>query len=118
MNSIAQTEQSSGPSLGGLGFTEILSDPLQNFNDIFSIAIGMLTIVAGIWFIFLLITGAISYMQSGGDQAQTEAARKKITTAVTGIIVVIATIFIADFVGFLLGFDILNPGQLILSIVP
>ena len=106
-----------GPRLEGPGQLGVTTHangywiPFDDFNTVMSIAIGTLSVVAGIWFLFLVITGAISYMQSGGDQNKAEAARNKITTGAIGVVVVLAAVFIADFVGNILGFDILNPGQ-------
>lgn len=112
-------EQNIGPVLQGpgeLGDTSPGWTPWTQFNQILSIAIGILTAIAAIWFLFLLITGALSYMQAGGDQGKAEEARKKITTAIIGLIIVVAAIFIADFIGFILGFDLLNPGNFLMEI--
>jgi len=89
------------------------------FNVFLSSVIGLMTIVAAIWFTFLLITGAISIITSGGDKAKLTEAKGKIATAIIGLVVVIAAIFIIQLVGTLLGFDlILNPGEFIQRIPP
>jgi hypothetical protein len=79
------------------------------FTSVLSGAIGLLTVIAGIWFIFLLITGAIGIMTSGGDKQAAEGAKKRITNALIGLLIVVAGIFIVDFVGGLLGLNILDP---------
>ena len=109
-----------GPTLSGpgeLGNTDGWA-PGELLNTVLSSAIGILSVVAGVWFLFLLITGAISYMQAGGDQNKVDAAQKKITTGVIGIIAVFAAVFIADFVGYIFDIDILNPGNFILRLAP
>jgi hypothetical protein len=78
------------------------------FSNMISTLIGVMTVVAAIWFLFLLITGAIGYMSSGGDKAAIETARKKILNAVIGFVIVIAAIFIIKLIGFLVGVDFLN----------
>jgi len=79
------------------------------FTDFISSVIGIMTIVAIIWFVFLLITGAISYMSSGGDKAAVESAGKKITSALIGLVIVIISIFIIKLIGYLIGIpNILN----------
>jgi len=78
------------------------------FSNFISSVIGLLTIIAVIWFIFVLITGAIGMISAGGDKAQLESARKRITSGLIGLVVVISAVFILDFVGFLFGIDILN----------
>lgn len=96
-----------GP-LGGEG------DPYTTFNKVLSGAIGLLTAIAFIWFVFLLLTGGYGIMQSGGDKQALEKAHKQILNGVYGLVIVIAAIFIVDLFGFLIGIpDILNPGEFI-----
>jgi len=79
------------------------------FTNIISSVIGLMTVVAAIWFLILLITGAIGYMSAGGDKTAVETARKKITNGLIGFIIVIISIFIVKLVGYLLGIpNILN----------
>lgn len=86
---------------------------LSLFNLVISNIIGIMTIVAGLWFIFQFIIGAFQYLTSGGDKAKTQEAQQKITMALVGLVVVVAAIFIIDLVGALLGIDILKPGSLV-----
>lgn len=84
------------------------------FNTFISGVIGVLTIVAALWFIFVFISGAISMISSGGDKGALESARKRIFNALIGLAVVIASIFLIDLVGKLLGISlILNPAQFV-----
>lgn len=86
----------------------------QVFNKFISGVIGIMTIIAAIWFTFILITGAISMISSGGDKVSLENARKKIANGLIGLVVVIASIFLIRLVGKILGFDIiLNPANFI-----
>jgi hypothetical protein len=89
------------------------------FNKFISGIIGLMTVIAIIWFVFLLITGSYGLMTAGGDKAQLEAARKRIFTGIVGFVIVIAAVFIVDFVGKLIGIDnILNPAELLNQILP
>jgi len=88
---------------------------LAKFQNVLSNIIGIMTIIAGLWFIFQFIIGAFSYLTSGGDKAKTEEARQKITTALIGLVIVIAAIFIIDLIGKLLGLEILRPGEFIID---
>ena len=118
MNNLA-TDIKIAPSGGFSGFGklglqgEINNDPIGNFTGLISSVIGIMTLVAIIWFIFLLISGAISYMSSGGEKGAIESARKKITNALVGLVIVIISIFIIKLVGYLMGIpDILDfPGM-------
>lgn len=79
------------------------------FKDFISSAIGVMTIIAIIWFVFVFITGSISYLASGGDKANIESARKRIVNGLIGLVLTIAAVFIIRLIGFLLGIpDILN----------
>jgi hypothetical protein len=68
-----------------------------------------MTIVAIIWAVFSLITGAIGIISSGGDKQALENARKKITTGIIGLIIVIIALLIIELIGYFLGVgDLLN----------
>lgn len=77
-------------------------------TDFISKAIGIMTIVAFIWFIFQLFIGAISWLGSGGDKAKLQEAQKKITTAVVGLVIVISAIFLTKIISAVFGIDILD----------
>ncbi|OGM21458.1 hypothetical protein A2955_02575 [Candidatus Woesebacteria bacterium RIFCSPLOWO2_01_FULL_37_19] len=81
------------------------------FNTFISILVGLLTIIAAIWFLIILITSAYSWMSAGGDKGAIETARSRMLNALIGLVIVIAAVFVVDLVGYILGFPlILNPG--------
>ena len=87
------------------------------FNTFISGAIGVMTVIAAIWFLFVLITGAISMISSGGDKTAMANAQKRITNGLIGLVVVIASVFIIELIGKIFGFNlILNPGDFIQSL--
>lgn len=79
-----------------------------DFSKIISMAIGILTLVAFIWFMFVLITGAIGIIGSGGDPKALESSKKRITNGLIGLVVVIASIFIIDLIGMIFGIEFLD----------
>lgn len=82
---------------------------ISTFSKFISSTIGLMTIIAIIWFVFVFITGAISMITAGGDKAALESARKRISSGLIGLVVVVAAIFILDLVGNLIGIpNILN----------
>ncbi|MEK7550969.1 MAG: hypothetical protein AAB535_04290 [Patescibacteria group bacterium] len=83
-----------GSSEGALGI----------FSNFISSAIGLMTIIAIIWFIFTFIIGAIGIITAGSDKNTLESARKKIITGIIGLVVTIAAIFVVDLISTLLGF--------------
>lgn len=93
------------------------SNPVGVFATFISSMVGLLTIIAIIWFIFVFVTGAIGIISSGGDKQALETARKKITTGILGLIVVVAAIFIIKLIGVLIGIpNILNLQELFCKI--
>lgn len=58
--------------------------------DIISGLIRGALVVAAIVFFFILVIGGIRWIMSGGDKANTEAARSQITAALVGLVIVFA----------------------------
>lgn len=78
------------------------------FTNFITKTIGVMTVVAFIWFLFVLFTGAIGWLSSGGDKAKLQEAQKKITTGLIGLIIVISAIFLIKIIGNMFGIDILD----------
>jgi len=100
---------------GTFGLEGISSDTAGVvFGILISRIVGVITIVAFIWFLFIFITGAISIIGAGSDKQALETAKKKITTGLIGLVVTVAAIFIVRFVGSFLGIEnFLSPAKLI-----
>lgn len=100
---------------GALGLeTKTPEDAPAVFNTFLSAVIGLLTIIASIWFIFLFISGSISYMSAGGDKGKIESATKKMSTGLIGLAIVVAAIFVINFIGWAFGLEfILNPASFV-----
>jgi hypothetical protein len=77
--------------------------------------IGIMTIAAGIWFLFQFMTGALGWLSSGGDKAKLEGARQRITNALIGLVIVVAGWSILAIASQFFGVDFLleNPATLI-----
>lgn len=88
------------------------------FTAIMSNLIGVMTIGAGIWFMFQFIIGGFNWLTAGGDKAGLQAARGRITNAFIGLIVVVGAYAIIYLIGELLGFRILQPQELIKLVGP
>ncbi len=69
-------------------------------------------IIAAIVFFFMLLVGGIRWITSGGDKAQTEAARSQITAALVGLVIVFAAWAIAQLIGTFFGISIFTNLQL------
>lgn len=75
---------------------------------IISALIQILIIIAAIVFFFILIIGGIRWIMSGGDKANTEAARNQITAALVGLVVVFAAWAILNLIDAFFGTTILS----------
>ena len=98
---------------GGLKGIGKLATPGPEAVDVFSNfisgVIGIMTIIAVIWAVFSIITGAISIISSGGDKQALETAKKKITTGVIGLVIVLVALLVIELIGYFLGLkNILN----------
>jgi len=99
--------------LGPLGEVLALNQALDLFFKVLSAIIGIMTIVAAIWFVFQFFIGAIQIMTSSGDKAKMQEASGRITHAVIGIVVVIGAIFFISLIGALTGLNILGPWEFV-----
>jgi hypothetical protein len=63
--------------------------------------------VAGFIFFFRLITSGFSYLTANGDQAKIQSATKGLTMGVTGLVIVVSAIFIAQIIEAIFGLNIL-----------
>src|SRR5258708_7741626 len=99
---------------GPLGNPGSAAGACNLFTSTLSKIIGVLTVVAFIWFTFQIVLGALRIVGSGGDKAAIEGARKQITTGIIGVVMVVAAIFIVSLIGTILGIpNILNPVAII-----
>jgi len=88
------------------------------FNQLFSTVVGVMTVIGFVWFVIQFLLGAVGVITSGGDKAALESAKKKLSTGIIGVVVVIAAIFIIDLVGYILGVNLLGGATFIDTLVP
>lgn len=92
------------------GFTNL---PNITFSGIVRGFIGIVLVLAAIIFFFILVIGGIRWITSGGDKAQTEAARNQITAALIGLVIVFAAWAIIQLIQVFFGVNILGGMNLI-----
>jgi hypothetical protein len=118
---LAQKAYPLGHWLEGIGplgnTTNLLSGSGQGaftlFFKVLSAIIGIMTIVAAIWFVFQFFIAAIQIMASSGDKTKMQEASGRITHALIGLVVVIGAIFFISLIGSLTGLKILCPWEFI-----
>lgn len=106
MNLLAADTQINLTPKSGTGVSGLQNLPNITIGGILSGAISLILIVAAIIFFFMLVIGGIRWILSGGDKAQTEAARSQITAALIGLVIVFAAWAIATLIGNLFGITI------------
>lgn len=80
--------------------------------------IGIITILATLFFIVFAFLSAFEWITAGGDSGKIAKARDRLIWSTLGLILVVATYAIVGLIGTLVGIDLLNPGELIQTIVP
>jgi len=65
-------------------------------------------VLAGLSTFLMLVYGGVQYITSGGDKAQTESARNKITYALIGLVIVIGSYGIIKLIEAFFGLNILQ----------
>lgn len=104
---------------GKIGFgAGDVTEAAKAFTTTISRIIGILTIIAGIWFIFNFIIGAFGFLSAGGSEEGIKKATAKITQSLIGLVTVVAAYAIISLLGALLGFEILNPQDIIPKLGP
>lgn len=78
-------------------------DNPESIAGIISWIIIVLTSIGVIASLIFLILGAIKWITSGGDREKVESARRTIIYAIIGLVVVILSVVILNFIGGILG---------------
>ena len=73
--------------------------------------------VAGLAFLLYFLMGALGWLTAGGDKQKLDNSRDRITTALIGLVLVIAAYAITGVVGSIFGLDILNPRNMFCQII-
>lgn len=83
-------------------------DPGGALTTIISNAIGMMTIGAGIWFLFQVIIAGYNYLSAGGEREKLIIAGRKLTNAIIGLLIVVAAYALLSIIGTFLGVEFLD----------
>lgn len=93
-------------------------DSPNQLASVLTMIIGVLTVVAAIWFLFKLVSGAIGVISSGGDKGKLANARGDITYGLVGILIVVTATTFVNFILGLLGIgSILNIQETITRLI-
>jgi len=79
---------------------------LQNLEDVFKSVVNVILGIAGITFFILLLSSGFKFITSGGDPKALEGAKKTLTYAIGGLIVIILSYLILLLIKELTGVDV------------
>jgi len=99
-NPLASQSEANLPITGRVSFS--------NFGELLGNIVIAAMVIAGLMVFFYLIIGGIQYITSGGDKAQAEAARDRITYALIGLVIVVGSFAIIKLVEAFFGINIIN----------
>lgn len=80
-----------------------LNKNLTSLGDIISTVVPYLFGAAGLLLLLYLIWGGFSYMLSQGDPKAVDSAKNKITTALTGFVIIFIAYWLVQILGTVLG---------------
>ncbi|MFA6007302.1 MAG: hypothetical protein WC784_01480 [Candidatus Shapirobacteria bacterium] len=82
-------------------------DAVTKFEKFASQLIGILTLVAVLFFITQIIFAGFGFLSSEGDEKKMETNRNRLTNSVMGLFIIVIAVAIGTLIAKLLGFD--NP---------
>lgn len=105
-----------GEGLGPFGNTPLsATEGLMGISSVISSTIGIITVSAGIWFIFQFLVGGLNWATAAGDKQKLQDARARITNGFIGLLIVVAGWSILALAGQFFGLEhilISNPDDL------
>jgi len=112
--------QSLGPIKGfSKGFFKTAGQqPANRFAILVSNIITVLTIFAGLAFLFYFVIGALAWITSGGETESLTKAKKQMTSAITGLFIIVISYSLIFILSKVTGLAILNPEDIIKNLKP
>jgi len=84
---------------------KVVGDGVDQLDKIISTVIGVLTLVAFIFFVLQIIFAGYSFISGQGDEKKIESARKRLTDGILGITIVVVAFGITALLAKLMGID-------------
>lgn len=80
-------------------------DGVLELDKIISKVIGVLTLVAFIFFVLQIIFAGYAFISGQGDEKKVESARKRLTDGILGITIVVIAFGVSSLIASILGID-------------
>lgn len=111
-SSVFAGEKSLGPLKGFPGAYEPEGKGAgDTITKVVSNLLGILTIIAGLWFTINFLLAGLEWISSSGNPEKVQKAQNKMIHSAVGLITVVAAYSIAFIVSKILGVNILNPAE-------
>lgn len=68
----------------------------SDINSIIASAVSLVIAAAGVIFFAVLIIGGLRYLTAGGDEKAAQEARKTLTNAAVGLVIIVASFLISQ----------------------
>ena len=91
--------------------------PFTDLGKLLSNALILIFFFAAVLAFIFICIGGIQWITAGGDKGKVEQARAKITSGLTGVVIVISAIFIIELVGIIFGVEFLNITGMVTTLV-
>lgn len=101
----------------GTGLFANVGNGIDALTRVISVTVGIMTVVAFIWFVLNVIIGGINIISSEGDKQKLELARHRIFNGIIGIVVVVVAIFFVSLIGSIFGIPFLDLPKLFNQII-
>lgn len=90
---------------------------LKNLELFISQILGILTVVASLFFIVNMILASVSWITAGGDSGKISKARDAMVQNTIGLIIVVASYGLIGLIGSIVGIQVLRPAEVIQTIL-
>lgn len=97
--------QIGGPGLGPLANIKTGLEALTQLASVISLIIGVLTIIAGIYFMIQFLLGGLNWIGASGDKGKLQSAQDRMSQAIIGLIIVVAAYAVVSIIGKILGIE-------------
>lgn len=91
--------------------SKVTGNPVNDLGTLVNNLLTLFFTVGGIAFVIMILWGAVDWILSGGDKEKLAGARKRITTAIIGLVLLSLTFVILVVLGQILGLKALYSGQ-------
>jgi hypothetical protein len=88
------------------------------FSGLVSALLTLFFVIGAIVFVFIIVIGAVGWISSGGDKVANENARKKITNAAIGLVILFSLFAVINLIEYFFGTDITSFNITDISIPP